>query len=276
MAAREDASDAQDGGGRGRVRLALRQRRVGAGFASRYLLSGLLKCAECEASFALSNGTRYQCSSHHDGGDAACDVGLSLIRTVAEKHILDFVETDLLHLPTLEKIEAAYRSSRPATVDYRPRIAELERQVQQFVKVIGAGEYSPAVSAALKASEAELEQLKAMGAPHARSARKASMEPLARRVARMRERLAKGGDVARAALREVFPDPIWLQVAPSGKHFYAIFEDGIRAALGFDDTAKLTDFPVEEADGGLRKVANNGSGGTHRLIPTPRRLSLAA
>ena len=34
---------------------------------------------------------------------------------------------------------------------------------------------------------------------------------------------------------EVFPDSIWLDVAPSGKHFYAMFEDGIRAALGFDD-----------------------------------------
>jgi hypothetical protein len=111
------------------------------------------------------------------------------------------------------------------------------------------------VGAALKAAEAELEQIKAVTASHAhpRPARRASSEPVARRVERMRERLAKGGEIARGVLREIFPDSIWLQEDASGKHFWAIFEDWVRAAL-FDDWVDAAAFPIEESDAGLRKA----------------------
>jgi hypothetical protein len=46
----------------------------------RYLLSGMLRCGVCGGSFQMTNRTRYQCSSHHNGGDAACRVGLSVLR----------------------------------------------------------------------------------------------------------------------------------------------------------------------------------------------------
>jgi len=39
-------------------------------------------------------------------------------------------------------------------VDHRPGIAQLEKEIANFIKVIGAGEYSPAVSDTLKAAEA--------------------------------------------------------------------------------------------------------------------------
>jgi Outer membrane efflux protein len=179
--------------------------------------------------------------------------------------VLDCVETDLLNPKRLAEFEARYHSSRPATVDYRARVAVLERQVQNYVKMIGAGEYSSAVSTALKAAEAELEHLKAMSQAHPRPAREASTGPLASRVERMRERLAKGGEIARGVLREVFPESIWLEVAPSRKHFYAIFEDGIRAAL-FDDRCDLGQFPLEESDVSLGKVGESGSGGPLRAL----------
>jgi hypothetical protein len=99
----------------------------------------VLRCIECEASFALSNGTRYQCSSHHEGGNSACDVSLSLPRERAERYILNCVETSLLDPKRVAEFEARYLSSRPPTVDYRPRIVELERQIKNFVKMIGAG-----------------------------------------------------------------------------------------------------------------------------------------
>jgi hypothetical protein len=88
--------------------------------------------------------------------------------------------------------------------------------------MIGAGKYSAAVGAALKVAEAELEQAEAMSQAHPRRARKTSSEPVERRVARMRERLAKGGEIAHGVLRQVFPDSIWLQADESGKHFWAI------------------------------------------------------
>ncbi len=176
--------------------------------------------------------------------------------------MLDFVEETLFDPKRLAAIEERYVSSRPATVNLRPRIAELERQVQQFVKAIGAGEYSPAISAALKAARggARAAQDSDSGASPTPGA-PASTEPVAQRVQRLRHRLAQGGEIARGVLREVFPDSIWLDVAPSGKHFYAMFADGIREALGFDDRSDLAAFPIEESDGGLIKVGNNGSGG---------------
>src|SRR5450432_4741448 len=80
------------------------------------------------------------------------------------------VRAGLTPPPHARRAQARYRSSRPATVDIRPRIAELERQVRNFVQMIGAGEYSVVVSVAPKAAEAELEQCKAMSAGHKRPA----------------------------------------------------------------------------------------------------------
>ncbi len=77
----------------GKVKTGLRKRRPGGGHPGKYLLSGLLKCGACAASFALSNGTRYQCSSHHEGGDAACNVSLSVPRARVESVIMECVET---------------------------------------------------------------------------------------------------------------------------------------------------------------------------------------
>jgi len=100
--------------------------------------------------------------------------------------------------------------------DPRPRIAELERQIANFVKMIGAGEFSPAVSAALKAAETELAGLKVT---RPRPAQKASREPIERRVKRMRDQLAKGGDTAQAILRELFPSGFLLYPDPNGGRF---------------------------------------------------------
>ena len=52
-----------------------------------------------------------------------------------------------------------------------------------------------------------------------------------------------------------------IDVAPSGKVLLRDFRGRIRAALGFDDCSDLSAFPIEESDGGLRKVGNNGRGG---------------
>jgi hypothetical protein len=54
-----------------------------------------------------------------------------------------------------------------------------------------------------------------------------------------RERLAEGGDIARCALRELFPRAIRLEPDDTGKFPWAVFEVGdeiLRSAL-FDDPA---------------------------------------
>lgn len=70
-----------------RVRTGLRKRRN----KTKYLLSGWLRCDACRAAFALSNGTRYQCASHHDGGNDACSVSLSVPREQIERVFMDYM-----------------------------------------------------------------------------------------------------------------------------------------------------------------------------------------
>ena len=106
------------------VKGGLRKNRAGAGPAPRYLLSGLLRCAACEANFVLSNGTRYQCATHVNGD--ACSVALSVPRARVESVIMECVQTDLLNPRKLAAAEQSLRSAATGiTVDHGPRIAEL-------------------------------------------------------------------------------------------------------------------------------------------------------
>lgn len=91
-----------------RVQAGLRRRAPGAGRKSPYVLSGMLRCQPCGASFALTNKTRYQCSSHHEGGDGACSVGLSVPRDRAQRIILGFTAAELPKF--LTEIEARYEA----------------------------------------------------------------------------------------------------------------------------------------------------------------------
>jgi hypothetical protein len=54
-----------------------------------------------------------------------------------------------------------------------------------------------------------------------------------------KERLAAGGEIARCALRELFPRGIWLDPDDSGRFLWAVYEVGdeiLRSAL-YDDPA---------------------------------------
>jgi DNA repair exonuclease SbcCD ATPase subunit len=86
-------------------------------------------------------------------------------------------------------------------VDHKPRIAELEQKIANFVRAIGEGLRDPELNAALKTARAELEQLKAVPPMRARAERKS--ESIERRVERMRERYRKAATRAGRAARAV-------------------------------------------------------------------------
>ena len=209
---------------------------------SKHLLSGLLRCAACEASFVLSNGQRYQCATHVNGD--ACEVSLSLPRDRAERIIIDCVETELLDPAKLSELEARYRTaaSRPA-VDHSQRIAELASEVQNITDAIAKGLLSDALATRLQAAEAERSRLQAVQAATSGEHRKMPWLPVEKRAALMKQRLAKGGDIARGVLREVFPESIWLQPDSSGRFLWACFSDGVGAAL-FDQEDIADFFPT--------------------------------
>ena len=86
------------------------------------------------------------------------------------------------------------------------------------------------------------------------------------------DRLAKGGDVARATLREIFPDAIHLHPDDSGgEHLWAVFpcdEGALRVSLLYNtegerlsalDAAVIAAFA--RSTEGTAQVGTNGSGG---------------
>ena len=88
----------------------------------------------------------------------------------------------------------------------------------------------------------------------------------------IKRRLAEGGDVARATLREILPNAITLEPDDSGKHLWGVFLDDevSRISLLYDSTDELFDaqvaatiaaFARAEAD---RGVENNSSGAVFR------------
>jgi site-specific DNA recombinase len=208
----------------------------------KYLLSGLLRCSACESTFVLSNGSRYQCATHVNGD--ACKVTQSLPRERAERIILDCVETELFDPARLTELESRYESAAPVVVDNGPRIAKLKREIDHMIKAIAGGLNSSALATELRAAEAELATLQVI-IPAKVSARRTAREPLEKRRARMLDRLRQGGEIARGVLQEVFPDSIWLEADPTRGFFWAVFADGVGAAL-FDWPDSTHLFPVME------------------------------
>ncbi len=126
-------------------------------------------------------------------------------RGMHEHVMLDCAHKELLDPVKLAELEAWQAATRPAAVDYRPRIAELEARVANYVKALGAGaEEMGDIIAALKTARGELDRLKALSALPRVAQRQAAQEPTTKRAARLRERLAAGGEFAQAAMRELF------------------------------------------------------------------------
>lgn len=248
-----------------KVKGALRQRVR----PTKYLLSGLLRCQACESNFSMSNAERYQCSSHHNGGNHACDVSLSVPRERIERVMLDCAYSELLDPKKLRQIEAQ-QTIPAATIDYRPMIAQLERQIANYMKAIAAGADGLAdVVNALKAARSELDRLKSLNSAP-RAAKRPTMESVMQRAERMRELIARGGEYAQQAMRELFPGSIWLARDPNGGHLWA-YAQGAISDIRFEPGALVgptSAFPlahsaiVREARAGrIPKVDLIGSGG---------------
>ena len=209
---------------------------------SKYLLSSLLRCAACESSFVLSNGSCYQCATHVNGH--ACDVTLSLPRERAERVVLSYIENCLLNPARLTELEERYRSAaaRPA-IDHSRRITELDGEIRHIGDAIAQGMVSESLASRLQASEAERGRLITAQKSPPTAARMQSSTTLEGRAAMMRKRLAQGGDIARAAVRDLIPDSIWLDRDSSGRFLWACFADGVGTAL-LDQEVTPDSFPI--------------------------------
>ena len=131
--------------------------------------------------------------------------------------------------------------------------------------------YSEKLATDLKAFEAELARLRAVQTKPVRAPRRLSVGDIERLRADTLDRLAKGGDVARATLREIFPNAIHLQPDDSAGHLWAVFpcdEGALRVSLLYgsreerlnaQDAIVLAAF-ARSAEA-TAQVGTNGSGG---------------
>jgi site-specific DNA recombinase len=212
-----------------RVKSGLRKRAVGGGRPPRYLLSGMLRCGICGASFTLSNGERYQCASHINGN--ACDNSLSVRRLLVESRIRNSVKADLLDPVILAEIENRVRRA----LDTEPkeksnsaqRIPELQAEIGNLVGAIANGllKGSPALAMRLSTAESELARLEAERLT-SRPPRTGRIIPhLAERalaiVARLEEPLGHDPERARTALMEAIGPKIMLLPDESRKYLWA-------------------------------------------------------
>jgi site-specific DNA recombinase len=131
----------------------------------RYLLSGLLKCATCGASFVMADRAHYACATRVHGSPDGCSNDYRAKRLPTEAGLLAGTKREMLAPDVVAEAKARVmralksRARKPAADP--KRIHELEQQVTSLVDAIASGALaaSPAIAERLKATEAELARL---------------------------------------------------------------------------------------------------------------------
>jgi site-specific DNA recombinase len=222
-----------------RIKGALPRHAPGQGRPPRHLLSGLLRCAVCDASFTMADARAYACASYVNG--AACENRIRVARTLIESRILDNVKADLRDPEVITEVErrvthalAARTRSRPA--DNRARIEVLKREIANLTDAIAGGllKASPALAQRLAAAETELERLQAAASQVARAAPiVARIIPMVAErwlsiVTRLEQPLGRNPANSRTALIEAIGSTITLQPDASRRFLWA--EYGLEGA----------------------------------------------
>jgi site-specific DNA recombinase len=211
------------------------------GRASRYLLSGLMRCEGCGAAMIVSAGStgsgrtrqqvrHYVCSGRSNRGPTACSNGVRPRLDALDREVL----TAIGHHITPAVIRAAARRAvemiraQNATVpnkakQLRRELAAAEAKVANYLTAIGAGGSRIAsLVAELAAAEARCaalrEELAAADSPPALEALSDERleHRLTARAAHWREVLAGDPPLARQALRALLAGPILFAPAPDG------------------------------------------------------------
>ena len=112
------------------------------GVRSKYLLTGLLKCAECGANFTVTttkkNGVPrkfYRCSHHSNRGKAVCSNGRTVPKDRLEGAVLDLLSEKLLTVDSIEAILEEFRvQAKEAGLAESGRTQGVDRQIRQLDK----------------------------------------------------------------------------------------------------------------------------------------------
>ncbi len=132
----------------------------------RYLLSGLLKCGACGASYTKSGANRFACAGARDR--ATCTNRVTVRGDKIEQAILDCLKTRLMEPALFEEFTREFiaevnrirSEASSARIAMRRELERVDRQIKRLVDAILDGADATAINAKLKVLEAEQAQLK--------------------------------------------------------------------------------------------------------------------
>ena len=129
------------------------------GRAARHLFSSILKCKICGSNYVLADKWFYACSGHVNG--KVCTNDQRLRRDVMQDKLLAAIRNEPLSGATIErfKVKLLRRLRRPA--GDAARVKKLESEVANIVETLAQGIRSAALLERLRATEGELERLRA-------------------------------------------------------------------------------------------------------------------
>ena len=140
------------------------------GRPTRYLLSGLMKCASCGGNYVVCNRRSYCCSSHTNGRDAICDQKRHLKRSIVEPRLLAGVKDQLLAPEVMDEVgklvSAKLREMRQANSETRIEAKELradrkdvDRKIENVTNAIAEVGVSDSLKNQLTKLERQRERL---------------------------------------------------------------------------------------------------------------------
>ena len=174
------------------------RKHVQSGGKPKYLLSGLLRCAACDACYIVVNAREYGCSTHHDGGP--CDNRVRVSREHVQDVILGKLRKDLLAPESIGQIAQDMRAcwaeqarkQETKMVEAPRELQELSGRIARLRDRLKLGDPDMAVDelqAAIDRAEAKREELLAQ-------------QPVARHSAKILKMLPKAAEVARREIAE--------------------------------------------------------------------------
>ena len=180
-------------------------------------------------------------------------------------------------------LEARWAASQPVAIDHRSRIDELERRPANLIGTIKSGGASGGAGRRVEdghgGADARADRPDGRAAQDAQGAR----ETVERRIERLHERLAEGGELAQEVVAEISPTGICLYPDPDGggilrayaqtalQHLEGLIHaEGRAVAPGFP---RVYDAVAGESRREMKRVAGSDSGGWIRdlLARLPRR-----
>lgn len=126
--------------------------RPGRGGVRKFLLSGLLECAECGSKMVVMGGAqhRYICGAYHAGGEHACSNSATFPRALAEVEVLSHVVDEMLSPEAINVGVRLMAEERKAAEAPQPVESEEVRALERLVRegILSAQTAAPALAEA--------------------------------------------------------------------------------------------------------------------------------